>query len=376
MTSFDPNSDSLKRLLEQATDPAESLLRQLEVHDGAKYLGESSSFMTLVEQARAQWKEAEAYKSGIDSIASLANASRFGAIEREAQRYQEQSSSLRAMMASTFRLGETLAGQAELSKRIFERENERTRFFERLSSDGSAFLEALEESNRVAEAIRRSVQGWSSPSELGAWSQVRSLVETLERATTEAASGSVELTFGDDEGEAKERREAAISLDNIVGAAVAQPNLHQLVADILEAVKVLQGTKKEKYLWLMLVPFLSSLLAGFLLSPLAPIFDFYEKKALEHPSPQEETKAVKQAARENVADLRTLSAYRFVSSKQQLTVFATPRSKSVIVGSLRFGQTVRVLKVDRDFTLVEWASADGEVRVQGWVFSRYLKRFD
>ena len=62
-------------------------------------------------------------------------------------------------------------------------------------------------------------------------------------------------------------------------------------------------------------------------------------------------------------------------SAQSLALRLGPKAKAQAIGNLRFGQTVRVLDKERDFTLVVWRSEDGKVEIQGWVFSRYLKRF-
>ena len=84
---------------------------------------------------------------------------------------------------------------------------------------------------------------------------------------------------------------------------------------------------------------------------------------------------MKEAAREAVGDVRILSDFRFVSA-QSLAMKNGPKARAPVVGQLRFGQTVRVLERERDFTLVVWRSEDGKVELQGWVFSRYLKRFN
>ena len=65
----------------------------------------------------------------------------------------------------------------------------------------------------------------------------------------------------------------------------------------------------------------------------------------------------------------------FVSA-QTLTLKAAPKARASVVAQLRFGQPVRVRETNRDFTLVACRAEDGEVELQGWVFSRYLRRFD
>lgn len=71
---------------------------------------------------------------------------------------------------------------------------------------------------------------------------------------------------------------------------------------------------------------------------LAPIGDFYVKKLLEKSSPQAETNAVRQAARQAVPELHMLTDFRFVSSSRPLIVRTDAGSKSAQVGFLSFGR--------------------------------------
>lgn len=116
-------------------------------------------------------------------------------------------------------------------------------------------------------------------------------------------------------------------------------------------------------------------LIGILFTFVNPIGDFYVKKLLEDTPKQEATKNIKNAARETVGDIRLLKDFRFVGT-ESLALRNAPKAKAVTVGQLHFGQTVRVIEKERDFTLVSWQSEDGKIELQGWVFSRYLKRFN
>jgi len=42
---------------------------------------------------------------------------------------------------------------------------------------------------------------------------------------------------------------------------------------------------------------------------------------------------------------------------------------------LEFGQIVKVLHKSRKWTLIEYENDEDEVIIQGWVFSRYVKKF-
>jgi hypothetical protein len=158
-------------------------------------------------------------------------------------------------------------------------------------------------------------------------------------------------------------------LRTVAVAAEQQLTAQGFVDQIVEAIRDSRDTKLQKALWYLAVP----LLIGLFLLALEP----YAKKLLETPQKQQSAKGVKKAARQAVGrDARELlETFRFVRATQ-LTVRATPRARAPAIGQLRFGQVVRVLEKTRDFTLVEWKSDDGKAEVQGWVFSRYLQRFD
>ena len=140
--------------------------------------------------------------------------------------------------------------------------------------------------------------------------------------------------------------------------------------------QIVQGFKAAQeplHRWILASIFLPILF--FLASPFWNSYvDFHVKRSLEGAATQSANKQVKEAAREAVGDLRLLHDYRFVTA-QSLAVRAEPKARGQTLGQLRLGQTVHVLGKERDFTLVTWRSEDGNAQLQGWVFSRHLKRF-
>lgn len=107
-----------------------------------------------------------------------------------------------------------------------------------------------------------------------------------------------------------------------------------------------------------------------------PILDFAIKRHLESASsPQAETKAIKQAAIEAAGNPDVLDDFRFVSV-EVVSLRSSPGSKAPVIGTLRLGQAVVLLdKRDNGFSLVSWSDEEGRALVQGWMYSRYLKRF-
>ncbi|KQP15568.1 hypothetical protein ASF45_28650 [Pseudorhodoferax sp. Leaf265] len=171
--------------------------------------------------------------------------------------------------------------------------------------------------------------------------------------------------------ESDEVREEALQLVQGVTDVVSKAYTAQEAVDrIIQVILATKEPQSQRLLFAILVPVLMAIVFSFV----NPVADFYVKKWLEGTPKQEAVKQVKEAAREAVGDVRLLSNYRFVNV-QRLDLRSGPKAKAPVIGQLRFSQTVRILEKDRDFTLVAWRSEDGKVELQGWVFSRYLRRF-
>lgn len=68
-----------------------------------------------------------------------------------------------------------------------------------------------------------------------------------------------------------------------------------------------------------------------------------------------------------------LNDYRIVSAKI-LNVREHPKQRSKLVASLYFGQLVLIKKVQKNWTLIQIVNDFETEKIEGWVFSRYLKK--
>lgn len=143
------------------------------------------------------------------------------------------------------------------------------------------------------------------------------------------------------------------------------------IAGLLEQLTLASGTLDP--FWKGVIFSIILLIVGGIYNP---ILDFAIKRHLESASsPQAETKAIKQAAIEAAGSPDVLDDFRFVSV-EVVSLRSSPGSKAPVVGTLRLGQAVVLLdKRDNGFSLVSWSDEDGRVLIQGWMYSRYLKRF-
>ncbi len=218
------------------------------------------------------------------------------------------------------------------------------------------------------EDIRKSLLGYQAPFQR---LTEKALVDSIAKSGFHASLKSTDFSAVWQELDAKLKAQASVAMRTIAHEAAEQPTPEAALEQILAAITQTREPKLQKVLWLIVVPMVFLLLNAFL----APIGDFYVKRLLEEKPRQEAHKAVKQAASDTVGDLRLLNDYRYVATNS-LMVRSSASARSPVLGQLHFGQTVHVLQKDKDFTLVSWTSPDHTSSVQGWVFSRYLKRFD
>jgi len=67
--------------------------------------------------------------------------------------------------------------------------------------------------------------------------------------------------------------------------------------------------------------------------------------------------------------------YRFVSTAS-LNVRENNSIKSRLIARLHFGQLVHIVQKKKNWTLVEYRNENGDVLIKGWVFTRYIKKFN
>jgi hypothetical protein len=86
-------------------------------------------------------------------------------------------------------------------------------------------------------------------------------------------------------------------------------------------------------------------------------------------------KQLKEEVRQIDVDIEFYKHYRFVSA-EALTVRSNNSTRSRYVGKLYFGYLVRIIQKKKNWSLIEYRDKEGNIIIQGWVFTRYIKRFD
>jgi len=179
-----------------------------------------------------------------------------------------------------------------------------------------------------------------------------------------------DIDFSQFEADEEEQKEAAKAAQDIVQAAVGEPTLKEAVDQIIAAIEMQQHPAVRILLWLYFKKVLEWLIAG----AIGAVMGHYAPNVLGQ-SPQAETKAVKEIARQAVGAPELLLEYRYVSA-QTLIVRQNPRARSPELTRLEFGKPVKLVKKERDFALVIWSDNEAGIEIQGWVFARYLGKFN
>ena len=160
-------------------------------------------------------------------------------------------------------------------------------------------------------------------------------------------------------------------LDTVVEKALARSDtqLETFVATLVDEIRSLRSPIHEKLLTWIVFPILVALL----FAVVNPVADYYVKEALAE-SERKAKKEIKAQVQATVAPSPALDSFRFIS-RRSLLVHQNPRSKSPVIGTLTLGKAVLLVEKQKDCSLVVWTSDDGKVRIQGWVYSRYLAKF-
>lgn len=179
-----------------------------------------------------------------------------------------------------------------------------------------------------------------------------------------------DIDFSTYEADEKATNEAEEVVRSITQVASGEPTLKDAVDQIIAAIQAQQNPTVQLMLFLFFRKVLDWLIAG----AIGAAMGYYAPQMLDK-SPQATSKAVKEIARDAVGVPDLLVEYRYITAKV-LIVRQNPRALSPEVGRLTLRNVVKLVKKDKDFTLVLWTDKESGAEIQGWVFSRYLGNFN
>jgi hypothetical protein len=178
-----------------------------------------------------------------------------------------------------------------------------------------------------------------------------------------------DIDFSQFEADEDDEQEAKKAVVSITGAAVEQPTFQEAIDRIVSAIQAQQKPTVQLMLWLFFCKVVDWMISG----AIGAAMGHYTPAVLGE-SPQAAKKSVQEAARVAVGSPELLTDYRYVSAKV-LIVRQNAKALSPEIARLTFGKSVKLLKKEKDFALVLWTDKESGAEVQGWVFARYLGRF-
>lgn len=91
--------------------------------------------------------------------------------------------------------------------------------------------------------------------------------------------------------------------------------------------------------------------------------------------PETSNKQIISTASEHLS-LVILANHRFVDVKIVLYVRADSGKKFEVIDTLKRGKIVKLIEKQKAWSLTEYYDTDTEKMIQGWVYSRYLHKFE
>lgn len=145
-------------------------------------------------------------------------------------------------------------------------------------------------------------------------------------------------------------------------------SLEESLNNLIEEIRAQKDPAIQKLLMWFIYPLIIAIIVSFL----NPIVDYHVKSYLG-----EDKRSLSKKIESNAVasiDSNVLSDFRYVSA-DVLNVRYSASTKAQTIGYLHFGYAVIVIDRQKSWTLVEWNDPDSEIRITGWVFSRYLAKF-
>ncbi|MDR7121600.1 SH3 domain-containing protein [Rheinheimera soli] len=145
--------------------------------------------------------------------------------------------------------------------------------------------------------------------------------------------------------------------------------LEESLNNLIEEIR----SQKDPVTQKLLMWFIYPLIVAVIVSVINPFVDHHVKSYLNEDK-RALSKKIESTLGSSVGDRAVLKDFRYVSA-DVLNVRYSSSQKSETIGYLYFGYAVIVIDRQKSWTLVEWNDPDSEVRITGWVFSRYLAKF-
>ena len=144
------------------------------------------------------------------------------------------------------------------------------------------------------------------------------------------------------------------------------------IRTLITEVRNIKDSRLRTFVKVFLMPLLSAFILIFFTPQFHNISSIYFPINKKEVVKRVETRVL-QLTDDDGLDKNILNDYRIITARA-LNVRAKNKRNSRIIGKFYIGNVVKVIKKKKNWTLIEWKNNDDEILIQGWVFSRYLKR--
>ena len=357
----------MKKILEQ-TSAAERALKQYEALDPILQLRRSMGVTAYDELFGRRSATQQAFDRSLKEAADAQRLTKQLDIYEEAERLQKQANPLR-LMATEQRWMEAVRKAVAPFDPVSDliRAAQSTSSLQKyLPFHSERSLDIMTRALAQSNVLDRASDEWSNVQRI-----LRTIQELQEERNDWIANegGSFELE-SDEVG--SEIVAAAVPAE--IGSSLAE--IAELLNALLTEVRSNKSDSKQAGIFFTLV-------FPILLFLLTPVWDTYAKKKMEEFQPvpitqpaREANKAVNLQARELKLTPMLLSELRFVNCKKDLPLRATPRTNAAkLPVRIPRGQPVQVLETKKSWTKIRWTNSGQDFVIEGWVFTRYLKKF-
>ena len=147
------------------------------------------------------------------------------------------------------------------------------------------------------------------------------------------------------------------------------PLTHADIESIKFEIRKIKETPLQKLVWIFISYILLSMFGQHIDTSLVNIKNIVINR--DKPSA---IKFIENEIPKRIDQKSILENLRFVTT-DVLNVRGRNYQKSDLIGKLYFGDVVRIVRKKKNWTLVKFEDKENELEIQGWVFSRYLKKF-
>lgn len=146
--------------------------------------------------------------------------------------------------------------------------------------------------------------------------------------------------------------------------------LEESLNNLIEEIRSQKDPLTQKLLMWFIYPLIVAVIVSFI----NPVVNHYVESHLNEDK-RSLSKKIESKAKKSVSNSSVLKDFRYVTA-DTLNVRFSATQKSETIGFLYFGYAVIIIDRQKSWTLVEWNDPVSEVRITGWVFSRYLTKFN